>query len=103
MYGALVSPALMVTWALLLRVTTRSWASGWLTCTVNVGLTFSATEVWSAVMVTLTKSPSLPGVPGSSVTVVLTGVLSSVSCSNLPTSAPSTVAIDITTGSLVPT
>ncbi|MNP77616.1 hypothetical protein D3C76_1750740 [compost metagenome] len=77
-------------------------------CTVNVGLTFSATEAWSAVMVTLTRSPSLlppglPGVPGSSVTVVLTGVLSSVSCSNLPTSAPSTVAIDLITGSLVPT
>jgi hypothetical protein len=29
-------------------------------CTVKVGLTFSATEVWSAVMVTLTRSPSLP-------------------------------------------
>ncbi|MNP73863.1 hypothetical protein D3C76_1706450 [compost metagenome] len=77
-------------------------------CTVNVGLTFSATEVWSAVMVTLTRSPSLvppglPGVPGSSVTWVLTGVLSRVSCSNLPTSAPATVAIDCTTGVLLPT
>jgi hypothetical protein len=38
------------------------------------------------------------GVPGSSVTVVLTGVLSRVSCSNLPTSAPLTEAIDFTTG-----
>nr|WP_233454247.1 hypothetical protein [Pseudomonas monteilii] len=42
------------------------------------------------------------GVPGSSVTVVLTGVLSRVSCSNLPTSAPATVAIDCTTGGLLP-
>ncbi|MNF00155.1 hypothetical protein D3C80_1989420 [compost metagenome] len=70
---------------------------------MNVGLTFSATEVWSAVMVTLTRSPSLPGVPGSSVTVVLTGVLSRVSCSNLPTSAPATVAMELTTAGLLPT
>ncbi|MNN98655.1 hypothetical protein D3C81_2180900 [compost metagenome] len=74
--------------------------------TVNVGLTFSATDTWSAVMVTLTRSPSLPvpGVPepGSSVTAVLTGVLSRTRFSNLPTSAPSTVAIDLITGSLVP-
>ncbi|MNP61640.1 hypothetical protein D3C76_1568520 [compost metagenome] len=70
--------------------------------TVKVGFTFSATETWSAVMVTLTRSPSLPGVPGSSVTAVLTGVLSRTRFSNLPTSAPSTVAIDLITGSLVP-
>jgi hypothetical protein len=36
-YGALVSPALMVTWALLLRVTTRSWSRAVLMCTVKVG------------------------------------------------------------------
>ncbi|MNN21861.1 hypothetical protein D3C76_1391010 [compost metagenome] len=93
----------MVTWALLLRVTTRSWASGWLTCTVKVGLTFSATEVWSAVMVTLTMSPSLPGVPGSSVTSVLTGVLSRFRFSNFHASAPLTASMALTTGSLVPT
>ncbi|MNT72068.1 hypothetical protein D3C72_2106330 [compost metagenome] len=93
----------MVTWALLLRVTTRSWASGWLTCTVKVGLTFSATEVWSAVIVTLTKSPSLPGVPGSSVTSVLTGVLSRFRFSNFHASAPLTASMALTTGALVPT
>ncbi|MNJ52706.1 hypothetical protein D3C77_480550 [compost metagenome] len=93
----------MVTWALLLRVTTRSWASGWLTCTVKVGLTFSATEVWSAVIVTLTRSPSLPGVPGSSVTSVLTGVLSRFRFSNFHASAPLTASMALTTGALVPT
>ncbi|MNE36184.1 hypothetical protein D3C80_1299850 [compost metagenome] len=91
---------------MLLRVTTRSLARAVLMCTVKVGLTFSATEVWSAVMVTSTRSPWLPvpGVPepGSSVTAVLTGVLSRVSCSNLPTSAPVTDWMAFTTGALVP-
>ncbi|MNN43953.1 hypothetical protein D3C81_1582190 [compost metagenome] len=78
-------------------------------CTVKVGLTFSATESWLEVMVTSTRSPwfSWPGVlgvpePGSSVTAVLTGVLSRVSCSNLPTSAPVTVSIALTIAGLVP-
>ncbi|MNH36566.1 hypothetical protein D3C79_973700 [compost metagenome] len=93
----------MVTTALLLRVTTRSWARAVLMWTVNVGLTFSATDTWSAVMVTLTRSPSLPGVPGSSVTAVLTGVLSRTRFSNFHASAPLTSAIDLTTGSLAPT
>ncbi|MNN93183.1 hypothetical protein D3C81_2115820 [compost metagenome] len=59
------------------------------------------------VMPTVVTSPWLPvpGVPepGSSVTAVLTGVLSRVSCSNLPTSVPLTEAIALITGSLVPT
>ncbi|MNN21862.1 hypothetical protein D3C81_1351980 [compost metagenome] len=74
-----------------------------MTCTVKVGLTFSATEVWSAVMVTLTMSPSLPGVPGSSVTSVLTGVLSRFRFSNFHASAPLTASMALTTGWLVPT
>ncbi|MNF00149.1 hypothetical protein D3C80_1989330 [compost metagenome] len=74
-----------------------------MTCTVKVGLTFSATEVWSAVIVTLTKSPSLPGVPGSSVTSVLTGVLSRFRFSNFHASAPLTASMALTTGALVPT
>ncbi|MNP78503.1 hypothetical protein D3C76_1761320 [compost metagenome] len=74
-----------------------------MTCTVKVGLTFSATEVWSAVMVTLMISPSLPGVPGSSVTSVLTGVLSRFRFSNFHASAPLTASMALTTGALVPT
>ncbi|MNN95873.1 hypothetical protein D3C81_2147580 [compost metagenome] len=59
---------------------------------MKVGFTFSATETWSAVMVTLTRSPSLPvpGVPepGSSVTEVVTVSPPKVSFSKL--SAPDT-------------
>ncbi|MNH35993.1 hypothetical protein D3C79_967420 [compost metagenome] len=57
---------------------------------MKVGFTFSATEAWSAVMVTLTRSPSLPGVPepGSSVTEVVTVSPPKVSFSKL--SAPDT-------------
>ncbi|MNH02352.1 hypothetical protein D3C72_2044030 [compost metagenome] len=77
---------------MLLRVTTRSCSSGALMCTVKVGLRFSATEGWSAVMVTCTRSPWLPvpGVPepGSSVTEVVTVSPLSVSFSKL--SAPDT-------------
>ncbi|MNH30383.1 hypothetical protein D3C79_906750 [compost metagenome] len=88
---------------MLLRVTTRSCARAVLMCTVKVGFTFSATETWSAVIVTLTTSPSLPGVPGSSVTVVLTGVLSRTRFSNFHASAPLTACKLCSTGALVPT
>ncbi|MNV78105.1 hypothetical protein D3C71_1715760 [compost metagenome] len=54
-------------------------------------------------MVTLTISPPGPGVPGSSVTVVLTSVLSKVSFSNFHASAPLTESIAATTGALAPT
>jgi hypothetical protein len=67
-------------------------------CTVKVGLTFSATEVWSAVMVTLTRSPGccartrarLVGDRGADRALVQGQLL------ELADIAPLTVAIDLT-------
>ncbi|MNE49040.1 hypothetical protein D3C80_1435350 [compost metagenome] len=73
-----------------------------MTLTVKVGFWFSGTDTWSASMLTRTRSPPVPGVPGSSVTVVLTSVLSRVSFSNFHTSAPLTESIALTTDGLAP-